>query len=137
VATQEMADLDRAGRGVRDQVLGNTAFKLALRQDVPESAQAIAQMAGTETRWEETRQIGSSIFTGYPGRGTRREAERFVIHPNEIKTLRTGEAVLISKLRGGKARTLRVRPPGRGPDAPGPQAAGGRAPERRDRELGR
>ncbi len=132
VATQEMADLDRAGRGVRDQVLGNTAFKLALRQDVPESAQTIAQMAGTETRWEETRQIGGSIFSGYPARGTRREAERFVIHPNEIKTLRTGEAVLISKLRDGKARTVRVTAPGREQ-----QAAGGRAPRRRDPELGR
>jgi hypothetical protein len=110
VATQEMADLDRAGRGVRDQVLGNTAFKLALRQDVPESAQTIAQMAGTEKRWEETRQIGGTIFTGYPPRGTRRESEQFVVHPNEIKTLETGQAVLISKLRGGKARTISVTP---------------------------
>jgi len=109
VATQEMADLDRAGRGVRDQVLGNTAFKLALRQDVPESAQTIAQMAGTEQRWEETRQIGGTIFTGYPPRGTRRESEQFVVHPNEIRTLATGQAVLISKLRGGKARTITVR----------------------------
>jgi hypothetical protein len=133
VATQEMADLDRAGRGVRDQVLGNTAFKLALRQDVPESARTIAQMAGTETRWEETRQIGGSIFTGHPGRGTRREAEQFVVHPNEIKSLGTGEAVLISKLRGGKARTVRLKPPGR--ERP---VAGGRPPEhRRDGELGR
>ena len=110
VATQEMADLDRAGRGARDQVLGNTALKLALRQDVPESAQTIAQMAGTEKRWEETRQIGGTIFTGYPSRGTRREVEQFVVHPNEIKTLATGQAVLISKLRGGKARTIGVRP---------------------------
>jgi type IV secretory pathway TraG/TraD family ATPase VirD4 len=127
VATQEMADLDRAGRAVRDQVLGNTAFKLALRQDVPESAHTVAQMAGTEQRWEETRQIGGSIFTGYPPRGTRRETERFVVHPNEIKTLRTGEAVLISKLRGGKARKIRVRPPER-------RDAG---PDRRDKGLER
>ena len=35
VATQELADLDRAAPGLRDQVLGNTAFKLAHRQDVP------------------------------------------------------------------------------------------------------
>lgn len=111
-ATQEMADLERAGRGVRDQVLGNTAFKLVLRQEVPQSAQTVAQMAGTETRWEETRQIGGTLFTGYPARGTRREAEQFVVHPNEIKSFRTGEGVLISKLRGGKARTVQVKPPG-------------------------
>jgi type IV secretory pathway TraG/TraD family ATPase VirD4 len=130
VATQEMADLDRAGRGVRDQVLGNTAFKLVLRQDVPHSAQTVAQMAGTETRWEETRQIGGPAFTGYPARGTRREAERFIIHPNEIKSLGTGDAVLISKLRAGKARTIKVRHPERGD---GERAAG----ETGGRELDR
>jgi conjugal transfer pilus assembly protein TraD len=126
VATQEMADLARAGRGVRDQVLGNTSFKLALRQDVPESAQTIAQIIGTEKRWEETRQIGGTIFGGYPGRGTRREGEQFIVHPNEIKTFETGEAVLISKLRGGKARTIRVRAPDSRPRGTG------QSPERRD-----
>jgi type IV secretory pathway TraG/TraD family ATPase VirD4 len=115
LATQEMADLDRAGAGVRDQILGNTAVKLILRQDVPESAQTVAQLAGTERRCEETRQIGgASVFRGAAPWGTRREVERFIIHPNEIKTLPTGEAVLISKLRGGRARTVSIRPPARG-----------------------
>jgi type IV secretory pathway TraG/TraD family ATPase VirD4 len=111
LATQEMADLERAGRGVRDQVLGNTAVKLILRQDVPQSAELVAQLAGTEKVWEETRQIGRSIFGGFPPGGTRREVEQFVVHPNEIKSLRTGDAVLISRLRGGRARTIRVSPP--------------------------
>jgi hypothetical protein len=111
IATQEMADLDRAGRGVRDQILGNTALKLVLRQDVPDSANLVAQLAGTEKAWEETRQIGGTIFRGFPAGGTRRESEQFIIHPNEIKSLRTGDAVLISKLRGERARTIRVRAP--------------------------
>jgi conjugal transfer pilus assembly protein TraD len=110
VATQEMADLDRAGRGVRDQILGNTALKLILRQDVPESANLVAQIAGTEKVWEETHQIGGTIFRGFPPGGTRRESEQFIVHPNEIKSLRTGDAVLISKLRGERARTVQVRP---------------------------
>jgi hypothetical protein len=113
-----MADYDRAGRGVRDQVLGNTAVKIVLRQDVPESAHTIAQIAGTEKRWEVTKQIGGSIFTGYPGRGTRREVEKFVIHPNEIKSLGTGDAVLISKLGGEQPRMIRVSPPALGPARP-------------------
>jgi conjugal transfer pilus assembly protein TraD len=108
LATQEMADLDRAGHGVRDQVLGSTAVKLILRQDVPDSAQLVAQIAGTERTWEETRQIGGTIFPGRPGRGTRREVERFVVHPNEIKSLRTGEAILISKLQGGRAQRIAI-----------------------------
>ncbi len=50
LATQELADLDRAGRGLRDQILGNTALKIAHRQDVPESAAAVARLAGTDAR---------------------------------------------------------------------------------------
>jgi type IV secretory pathway TraG/TraD family ATPase VirD4 len=114
-----MADLDRLGRGVRDQILGNTALKLILRQDVPESADLVAQIAGTEKVWEETRQIGGTIFRGFPVSGTRREAEQFIVHPNEIKSLRTGDAVLISKLRGDRAQTIKVT---------APRAANGRRP---------
>jgi hypothetical protein len=129
VATQEMADLDRAARGVRDQVLGSTALKLILRQDVPESAHTVAQLAGTERVWEETQQVsGGLLFRGPPARGTRREVERFVIHPNQIKSLRTGEAVLISKLRGEPPQVVRVSP------APAVAAA---APARRTSWLAR
>jgi TraM recognition site of TraD and TraG/FtsK/SpoIIIE family len=119
LATQEMADLDRAGHGVRDQVLGSTAFKLILRQDVPASARLAAQIAGTEKAWEETRQIGGTLFSAPSGRGTRRQVDRFVIDPNEIQSLPTGEAILISKLRGGRAERIRITPPERleGPDA--------------------
>src|ERR1035441_5603157 len=84
LATQELADLDRAAPGLRDQVLGNTAVKLAHRQDVPASAQTIAQMAGTERVWDETEQIGSGLLGDRrAGRGTRRQVEQFVVHPNE------------------------------------------------------
>jgi type IV secretory pathway TraG/TraD family ATPase VirD4 len=112
VATQEMTDLDRAARGLREQVLGNTAFKLTHRQDVPASAQLIAQLIGTETRIEQTEQVGGSFFSGYTRSRTRREAEQFIIHPNRIKSLRTGEAVLISKLRPERPQIVRVGRPG-------------------------
>jgi conjugal transfer pilus assembly protein TraD len=119
VATQELADLDRAAPGFKDQVLGVTAVKIVHRQDVPESARTIAQMAGTEEVWEETRQIGGRLLGTYDsGRGTRRLTEKFIVHPNQIKTLRTGEAVVISKLGGGRAQTVRVTPP-RAPEPPG------------------
>jgi hypothetical protein len=110
--TQEMVDYDRIAHGLRDQVLGNTEIKLAHRQEVPRSAQTIAEIAGTEKAWEETERIGGSLLTGYPvTRGTRREVERFVIHPNEIKTLPPGNAVLIAKARGGRAKVVRVASP--------------------------
>lgn len=135
VATQEMADLERAGGGVRDQVIGSTALKLILRQDVPASAHTVAQIAGTERIWEETRQIGGGmLLPGPAGRGTRRQVDRFIIDPNEVKTLQTGEAVLISKLSGRRAETIRVsRVAGReaGPRPEGLRAQRGR-PSGRD-----
>ncbi len=112
VATQEMADLANAGHGIRDQVVGSTAFKLILRQDVPESARMAAEIAGTERTWEETRPIGGGmLFPGPSGRGTRREVERFIIDPNQIKSLATGEAALISKLGGRAPQVIRVVAP--------------------------
>ena len=110
LVTQELADIDRAARGLRDQVLGNTAVKLAHRQDVPASAETVAQMAGTETVWENTFALGSGPLGRYDSsRGTRREVERYVVHPNKIKSLRTGEAVLLSGGSGNRARTVRVQ----------------------------
>jgi type IV secretory pathway TraG/TraD family ATPase VirD4 len=115
LATQELADLDRAAFGLRDQVLGNTALKIAHRQDVPASAQTVAQMAGTEKTWEKSEHVAGGLLGGYPTRGgTLREVEQFVVHPNEIKTLPTGEAVVISKLTGARAQTARIAAPGRG-----------------------
>ena len=115
LATQELADLDRAARGLRDQVLGNAAVKIAHRQDVPSSAQTVAQMVGTETVWEHTYQTGRRTLVGEhdTGRGTRRQVEQFIVHPNEIKSLPTGHAVVITKIPRARARTVRVLPPGR------------------------
>jgi hypothetical protein len=111
VATQEMADLERAASGLRDQIVGNTAIKIIHRQDVPASARMVAQMGGTERVWEPLRPLGGGLFGGGgPPRGFRRQIERFILDPNEINTLRTGEAAVISKLRGEPPRVLRVSP---------------------------
>jgi conjugal transfer pilus assembly protein TraD len=114
LATQELADLERAAPGLRDQVLGTAAVKIAHRQDVPASAQTIAQMAGTMKVWEETHQIGGRLLGRYDtGRGTRRQVEQFVVDPNLIKGLRTGDAVVITKQPTATARTVHVGPPRR------------------------
>ena len=111
-ATQEMADFDRVAPGLRDQVLGNTAFKVAHRQDVPASAQTIAQMAGTEKTWEYTERVGGGPFGRLrnrprhpaPGRAVRDPPER-----DQDAGHRAGG--LISKSQGApRASTLRGRP---------------------------
>jgi hypothetical protein len=125
LATQELSDLERAGRGLRDQIVGNSAVVIAHRQDVPDSADLIARMVGTEERWEYVHHVQTGWRRGIgTGRATKRLSERFTIHPNEIKTLRTGEAVLITKLPEARALTIRVTQPSWAGEA-GHQSGGG------------
>jgi conjugal transfer pilus assembly protein TraD len=124
-ATQEMADLQRAAPGFRDQVLGIVGVKIAHRQDVPESAEMIAKMAGTHWVWEETRHVRGLLSPGNGPRASRRQVERFLVHPNEIKTLPVGHAVALTKLPSSQVRRVRVT-------APQVHAAPGHAAPRRD-----
>ncbi|HEX3802688.1 MAG TPA: helicase HerA-like domain-containing protein [Solirubrobacteraceae bacterium] len=117
LATQELADLDRAGRGLRDQVLGNTAVKIAHRQDVPESAETVARLAGTIRVWERSYQarpsaggLGSNVAT------SARLVERYAVEPEQVRTLPTGEALVIVKAPRASAQLTRIR---RQPPAPG------------------
>jgi type IV secretory pathway TraG/TraD family ATPase VirD4 len=123
LATQELADLDRAGRGLRDQVLGNTALKIAHRQDVPESAATVARLAGTIRVWERsyqtrpgTRGFGGNVAT------SARLVERYTIEPEQVRSLPTGEAIVIFKSPRAVALHARIRrqppPPGRQPPLP-------------------
>jgi conjugal transfer pilus assembly protein TraD len=86
-----------AGEGLREQTLGNVATVVAHRQNVPESAELIAEMAGTRPVWITTQQTDDGLLgTGPSGRGTRRRGYEFEIHPSNIKRLRTGFAAVIT-----------------------------------------
>ena len=125
LATQELSDLERAARGFRDQVLGLTALKIVHRQDVPSSAQTIAEMAGTERVWEQTQQIRGLFAPAGASRGTRREVEQFIIHPNEVKALATGQAVMLTKIPAAQVTRIRVDPPSSSPERPARGSPGG------------
>ena len=127
LATQELADLDRAGRGLRDQILGNTALKIAHRQDVPESAERVARLAGTARVWEQSysRRSGRSALAaavggGHSGTGdastSARLVERYRIEPEQISTMGTGEALVVIKSPHASAHVTRIRrtPPQQG-----------------------
>ncbi len=129
IATQELSDLERAGRGFRDQVLGIVGVVIAHRQRVDSSATLISGLAGTQWAWEETRVVRNGLGTR-PGqtRGTRRLTEQPVVHPNEIKALAVGHAVLFADGRASGVTRLAVRPPrpaGALPAGPGPPARPG------------
>jgi conjugal transfer pilus assembly protein TraD len=113
LATQELADLERAGRGFRDQVLGITAVTLAHRQEVHESALAVSRMAGTKLVWRETSPLKRGLTLGEgrsAPRGTMREHEEPVVHPNTIKRLPTGQAVLVTHVPSPTVARVRIDP---------------------------
>ncbi len=85
LGTQELADLKAAGDGaLREQTLGNVETVIAHRQNVPESAELIAAMAGTRPAWITTQQTEEGLIgTGPSGRGTRRRGYEFEIHPSQ------------------------------------------------------
>jgi type IV secretory pathway TraG/TraD family ATPase VirD4 len=97
LGTQELADLKTAAEGLREQTLGNVATVIAHRQNVPESAELIAAMAGTKPVWVTTQQTEQGLIsTGPSGRGSRARGHEYEIHPSDIKRLRTGFAAVIT-----------------------------------------
>lgn len=105
LGTQELADLKSAGDGaLREQTLGNVASVIAHRQNVPESAELISQMAGTAATWTTTQQTERGLIGARnSGRGSRRRGYEFVIHPTRIKQLATGQAAVLTPGSGRPA----------------------------------
>jgi hypothetical protein len=76
-------------------------------------------MIGTDTIWKHTHQtqrVPTDIFFGNrngwtkTGLGTAREVEEFRIHPNTIKELTTGKAILLTKTPTSTATPIHIHP---------------------------
>jgi conjugal transfer pilus assembly protein TraD len=109
LGTQELADLKAAAEGLREQTLGNVATVVAHRQNVPESAELIAAMAGTKPVWVTTQQTEQGLIGGGPTtKGSRRRGYEYEIHPSNIKRLRTGFAAVITPGTGQRPAIARM-----------------------------
>ena len=100
LATQELADLEAGGgKELVNQVIGNTNIKIIHRQDVPDSAEYLSSVAGTERSYQKTLQTEETLLSKKATRlGTVRDVEAFIVHPNRLKKLAVGEAVVIQKV---------------------------------------
>jgi hypothetical protein len=100
IATQELADLAIAGGDeLVDQVVGNTNVKIVHRQDVPDSAEYMAGVVGTHIVYRKSLNTEETIIGKRPtGVGNVSDEEVYVIHPNTLKTLGRGQAVVIRKI---------------------------------------
>ncbi|HTR72780.1 MAG TPA: hypothetical protein VMG80_04215, partial [Solirubrobacteraceae bacterium] len=97
---------------LREQVLGNVATLIAHRQNVPASADMIAQVANTKPAWIATQQLEQGTFGAVKSdRSTRRRGYELNIDPSRIKELRTGEAAIITPGAGQPPAIVQVHHP--------------------------
>lgn len=109
LGTQELADLaSEEHPGLLEQVLGNAATIIAHRQRVPDSAELLAKVAGTRGSWTHTQRTHGLGMGGEEG--TRTRAREFHVHPDEFKSLPTGEAVVITDDGRAPRRTRMLHP---------------------------
>ena len=93
-------------------VFNNTSgCKVCFRSPNPEDAEFWATTLGTRTTTSDTERV-ESAFLGDRSTGdrSRREVERFKVHPNQLKSLEPGTALVLSPGRAEcLVRTARVR----------------------------
>jgi conjugal transfer pilus assembly protein TraD len=107
ISTQELVDLELAAAGLSDLILGNTNVKILHRQDVPKSAELLAAAVGTFDDVVLTHRLSSEEAGARQGTLT---AERsFLVHPDEIKRLGTGQAFIMTKNPEFKVCKVAVR----------------------------
>jgi hypothetical protein len=103
LGTQELADLRVPGREqLHDQVMGNLTSLISHRQVVPASATLIAEVAGTQGAWSTT------VHTD--GRTMRTRGREYVVHPDEIKSLPCGNALVIVPTGKRPVRITKIFP---------------------------
>jgi hypothetical protein len=114
LATQGLADLGEVGMDTGSEafsrrVLTQLDFTIAHRQPEPDAASLLASVAGTRPVWVTTRRIDSRLsLHAKDNTGTRTREREFVRHPDEFKTLGTGEAIVIEPASSRAAARVRV-----------------------------
>lgn len=86
---------------------------MAHRQNVPDSAELVAQFVGTRETWIHTFQTDDRMLFAGPaqfGLGTKHRGHEFLVDPDTIKRLRTGEAIVIRETPHDARRVTVHRP---------------------------
>lgn len=110
LGTQELADLRPAEhQHLPEQVIGNLATVIAHRQNMPDSAEMIAQIAGTRGAWITTHKTNHFLVPSQTG--TRTRGREFRIHPDQIKQLPIGTAAVIVPGNQDEPRITRMMHP--------------------------
>lgn len=98
---QGIADLKSVSPSFSEQIIGNTVFKMVLRQDVNDDVETWSAMAGTEDYEIESKQTQEDLIFGSreTGMGNSHTGKRVLIDFDVFKKLGRGQAVFIDKSR--------------------------------------
>ncbi|MDR1628693.1 MAG: type IV secretion system DNA-binding domain-containing protein [Oscillospiraceae bacterium] len=99
LATQSLSDLDYAvNDAFKEQIIENCNNYIVMRQNSSINAEHWAKILGTRSTMEVTYQLEQKgLNTTETGFGSARRVREFLYHPDDIKTLNTGNAILLSK----------------------------------------
>ena len=99
LATQSLSDLDFAvNEAYKEQIIENCNNYLVLRQNSGVNAEHWANILGTRSTLEVTYQLQQrGLETSETGFGSARRVREFFYHPDDIKALRTGQGIFLSR----------------------------------------
>ena len=102
LATQSLSDLDYAsGEAFKEQVIECCNNYIVMRQNSATNAESWANIIGTKPTMEVTYQLQQKgLNTSETGFGSAKRVREYLYHPDDIKALKTGNAILLSRDNG-------------------------------------
>lgn len=94
---QGLEDLDVVSPEFRRQASSNPITKIAFRLDDSQTVDEVCSMAGTLDVFEQSYQVEGNIAPTRTGMGNLRETKQMRVEHDVIKSLETGQAVVIEK----------------------------------------
>jgi len=94
LATQSLSDLNIISEHFKEQVIENCNNYIVLRQNSSTNAENWSNVLGTKKTMEATYQIKDNQETNL---GTLKRTREYIYHPDDIKQLRTGNAIYLSR----------------------------------------
>ncbi len=108
LATQELiGDLGVIEKNMVNSVMGNINTIISMRQNGSESASAVSEWMGTRVKTATTYQFNENGATG--GGTVTPDTHEYVVHPNTIKNLDMGEAIICTKIQPKFTTEIAVR----------------------------
>jgi len=98
LATQSLSDLDNVSEHFKEQIIENCNNYLILRQNSPTNAEHWSNVIGTRQSMQATYQVsaeGGDVKS--TDLGSLRKTREYLYHPDEIKQLKMGTAIFLSR----------------------------------------